>query len=95
MLPPKVSTSSNGTNDAISSAARHNSAFTGKLSPDEVSFVPKSDNFSPPGLPVITDTGSSGCSTGVVFKPAQDDSSKVVPKLNDNIRPKRVNLQIR
>ncbi|MDC1156964.1 hypothetical protein OAU07_03240 [Alphaproteobacteria bacterium] len=49
----------------------------------------------PPGLPVNIDTGSSGCSTGVVFKLEQDDNSKAVPKLNDNIRPKRVNLQIR
>ena len=95
MLPPNVSTSSNGTNDAISSAARHNSAFTGKLSPDEASFESKSDNFMPPGLPVNIDTGSAGISVGVVFKPAQDDSSKAVPKLNDNIRPKQVNLQIR
>jgi len=31
----------------------------------------------------------------VVFKPEQDENNKAVPKLNDNIRPKRVNLQIR
>ena len=52
--------------DAISSAARHNSAFTGKLSPDEVSFVPKSDSFMPPGLPVNIDTGPSGSSAGAI-----------------------------
>ena len=95
MLPPNVSTSSNGTNDAISSAARHKSALTGKPSLDEVPFEPKLDIFMPPGLPVNTDTGPAGISVGVVFKPEQDDSSKVAPKLNDNIRPKRVNLQIR
>jgi hypothetical protein len=31
----------------------------------------------------------------VVFKPEQEDSSKDAPKLNDNIRLRRVNLQIR
>ena len=95
MLPPNVSTSSNGTNDAISSAARHKSALTGKLSLDEASFELKSDNFIPPGLPVKTDTGSSGCLAGVVSNPEQDDNNKAVPKLNDNILLKRVNLQIR
>jgi hypothetical protein len=56
----------------------------------------KSDSFTPPGLPVIIlILVLQVASTGVVFKPAQDDSSKAVPKLNDNIRPKRVNLQIR
>ena len=49
----------------------------------------------PPGFPVNIDTGSLGSSTGVVFKLEQEDNSKAVPKLNDNIRLKRVNLQIR
>jgi hypothetical protein len=43
---------------------------------------------------VIIDTGSSGSSTGVISKPEQEDSSNVVPKVNDKTQPRRVNLQI-
>jgi hypothetical protein len=44
---------------------------------------------------VKTDTGPSGSSTGVVFMPEQEESSKAVPKVNDNIQPTRANLKIR
>jgi hypothetical protein len=94
MLPPNVSTSSSGTNDATSSAARHKSALTGILLLDDFYLEPRSMIFIPPGLPVINETGSSGSSTGLVFNPEQDDSIKIAPKANDNIWLKRVYLGI-
>ena len=38
--------------------------------------------LKPPGLPVITDIGTSGSLTGVVLNPEQDDSNKALPKVS-------------
>ena len=58
------------------------------------SFLARSDNFKPSGLPVNIETGPSGSFTGVVFNPEQDDSNKEPHKVSNNIRPTLVNLQI-
>ncbi|MGB1953948.1 MAG: hypothetical protein ACPHQQ_07920, partial [Candidatus Puniceispirillum sp.] len=69
-------------------------ALTGKPSADLYSSLPRSDNFIPPGLPVNIDTGPSGSSTGAVFTPEQEESSKAAPKVNDNIQQKWANLKV-
>jgi hypothetical protein len=92
MLPPNVSTSSRGTIDAISSAARHKSAFTGMLLSKRF-FSPRSDNFIPPGLPVNMDTGSSESLIGVEVVLEQEDRINTMLKVNDDIPKSRVNLQ--
>jgi len=80
IVPPNVSTSSNGTNDVISRAARHNRALTGRAPP--WLLLTRSLTLVPPVLPVRIDTGPSSSLTGCGFIPEHPAKNNAVATAN-------------